>query len=92
VRQIETIQDAGLMFFGQRADRSGPVAGGVAGAVWGLRLKYPAALNGPQFLAERSILKRPLVPVDGYLPVPKGPGLGVEVDEGGVREYGLAKL
>lgn len=27
-----------------------------------------------------------LTPVDGYLPVPKGPGLGVEIDEAAVRE------
>ena len=43
--------------------------------------RYPAALNGPQFLAGRSILKQPLEPRDGELAVPVGPGLGVEVDE-----------
>jgi galactonate dehydratase len=30
--------------------------------------------------------KTPLTPVDGYLPIPKGPGLGVEIDEDAVRE------
>jgi L-alanine-DL-glutamate epimerase-like enolase superfamily enzyme len=43
-------------------------------------LAYPAALNGPQFLAG-SILKQPFEVVDGQLTVPVGPGLGVEVDE-----------
>jgi galactonate dehydratase len=30
--------------------------------------------------------KTPLTAVDGYLPIPEGPGLGVEIDEGKVRE------
>jgi galactonate dehydratase len=30
--------------------------------------------------------KAPLTPVDGYLPVPEGPGLGVDIDEAAVRE------
>jgi L-alanine-DL-glutamate epimerase-like enolase superfamily enzyme len=46
------------------------------------RLDGPAALNGPQFL-EGSILKDPLAfsPETGTMAVPRGPGLGVEVDE-----------
>jgi muconate cycloisomerase len=47
-------------------------------------LKYPAALNGPQFLAG-SFLKRPFQVEGGALGVPTGAGLGVEVDEGKVR-------
>jgi galactonate dehydratase len=30
--------------------------------------------------------KAALTPIDGYLPVPEGPGLGVEIDEAAVRE------
>ena len=30
--------------------------------------------------------KEALTPVDGYLPVPEGPGLGVDIDEAAVRE------
>jgi galactonate dehydratase len=30
--------------------------------------------------------KGPLTPVDGYLPIPSGPGLGIEIDEERVRE------
>ena len=30
--------------------------------------------------------KDALTPVDGYLPVPEGPGLGIDIDEGAVRE------
>ncbi|MEO8370417.1 MAG: enolase C-terminal domain-like protein [Candidatus Solibacter sp.] len=47
-------------------------------------LKYPAALNGPQFLAG-SFLRRPLVVENGALLVPTGAGLGIEVDEEKVR-------
>ena len=47
-------------------------------------LKYPAALNGPQFLAG-SFLKRALAVENGALVVPVGAGLGVEVDEEKVR-------
>lgn len=48
-------------------------------------LKKPAALNGPQFLGA-SVLKEPLKVVGGRIKVPKGPGLGIEVDEEKVRE------
>ena len=47
-------------------------------------LKYPAALNGLQFLAG-SFLKVPFKLEDGAIRVPPGPGLGVEVDEEKVR-------
>ena len=30
--------------------------------------------------------KEVLTPIDGYLPVPEGPGLGIEIDEAAVRE------
>jgi L-alanine-DL-glutamate epimerase-like enolase superfamily enzyme len=43
-------------------------------------LTKPAALNGPQFLAA-DILKKPLRVEHGLAYPPKGPGLGVEVDE-----------
>jgi L-alanine-DL-glutamate epimerase-like enolase superfamily enzyme len=47
-------------------------------------LKFPAALNGPQFLAG-SFLKQPFQVEGGALRVPTAAGLGVEVDEGKVR-------
>jgi L-alanine-DL-glutamate epimerase-like enolase superfamily enzyme len=43
-------------------------------------LKFPAALNGPQFL-DHSILQQPFQVLNGTVPVPEGAGLGVEVDE-----------
>lgn len=54
-------------------------------------LRFPAALNGPQFLSKLSILKNPLVPTDGHLPVATGPGLGVEIDEQKLEEYRMKK-
>jgi len=79
-RQIEILEDAGLLFLGSGlTDPDVSLAASLAlFAAYGLR--FPAALNGPQFLSG-SILKTPLVPVDGELSVPPGAGLGVEVDE-----------
>lgn len=52
-------------------------------------LKRPAALNGPQFLGA-SVLKQPHVVKEGRIQIPKGPGLGIEVDEAKVRELSAA--
>ena len=54
-------------------------------------LKYPAALNGLQFLAG-SFLKKPFRLEDGGLRPPAGPGLGVEVDEEKVRDGARAGI
>ena len=83
-RQVEILMDAGLMFLGSGlTDPDASLSASLAlyGA-YGLR--FPAALNGPQFLAE-SVLKRPFKPVNGELDVPVKPGLGIEVDEEKVK-------
>jgi muconate cycloisomerase len=54
-------------------------------------LKKPAALNGPQFLAA-DVLKKPLAVADGYIDVPTGPGLGIEVDEEKVKSLVVRNL
>jgi L-alanine-DL-glutamate epimerase-like enolase superfamily enzyme len=84
-RQVEFLQQNGLMFLGSGlTDPDLSLAASLA--LYGAYdLQYPAALNGPQFLAGTSILKQPLIPADGRLPVPTGPGLGVEVDEDQLR-------
>jgi L-alanine-DL-glutamate epimerase-like enolase superfamily enzyme len=51
-------------------------------------LNRPAALNGPQFLGA-SVLKEPLAVRDGKIKVPKGPGLGIDVDEEKVRDLSM---
>ena len=43
-------------------------------------LKKPAALNGPQFLTT-DVLATPLAIANGMAEIPRGPGLGVDVDE-----------
>jgi L-alanine-DL-glutamate epimerase-like enolase superfamily enzyme len=79
-RQVEILQNAGLMFLGSGlTDPDLSLAAGLA--LYGAYdLKYPAALNGPQFLSG-SILKDPFKVLNGEIPVPHGPGLGLEVDE-----------
>lgn len=79
-RQIEILLDAGLMFLGSGlSDPDISLAASLA--LYGAYdLKYPAALNGPQFLTG-SILKEPLEVVGGEVAVPSGEGLGVEVNE-----------
>ena len=83
-RQIEILQDAGLMFLGSGlTDPDVSLAASlILYGAYGL--KYPAALNGPQFLGA-SIITEPFKPVGGKVRVPKGPGLGIEVDEDKVR-------
>jgi L-alanine-DL-glutamate epimerase-like enolase superfamily enzyme len=85
-RQIEIVLNAGLMFLGSGlTDPDVSLAASLV--LYGAYdLKYPAALNGPQFL-QGSVLRQPLTPVGGELPVPSGPGLGVEVDADRIRQF-----
>lgn len=84
-RQIEILEDAGLMFLGSGlTDPDISLAASLA--IYGAYgLKYPAALNGPQFLAQ-SVITNPFKPQDGKLAIPAGPGLGIEVDEEKIEE------
>jgi L-alanine-DL-glutamate epimerase-like enolase superfamily enzyme len=84
-RQIEIIQRAGLMFLGSGlTDPDISLAASLA--LYGAYdLKYPAALNGPQFLSG-SILKNPFEVKYGEIAVPTGYGLGVNVDESKLAE------
>lgn len=79
-RQMELLLDAGLMFLG--SGLSDPdISLAAALALYGAYdLKYPAALNGPQFL-QGSVLRKPFAVAGGKLALPVGEGLGVEVDE-----------
>lgn len=79
-RQIELLQDAGLMVLGSGlTDPDISLAASLA--LYGAYdIRFPAALNGPQFLDD-SVLTSPLTPRDGTLAIPTGPGLGIEVDE-----------
>ena len=79
-QQIEMLENSGLLFLG--SGLTDPDVSLAASLILysAYNLRYPAALNGPQFLAE-SIITEPFEPVEGKVRVPKGPGLGIEVDE-----------
>ena len=83
-RQIEILEKRGLMFLGSGlTDPDVSLAASLV--LYGAcDLKYPAALNGPQFL-EGSFLESPFDASGGEIAVPSGPGLGVEVDEAKLR-------
>mgnify|MGYP005841676083 CR=1 FL=1 len=83
-RQVEILQDAGLLFLGSGLTDPDVALAAALQLYGAYQLKFPAALNGPQFLAA-SFLKSPLTVKDGELAVPAGPGLGVEIDESKVR-------
>ena len=83
--QIELLKQEGLAFLGSGlTDPHFPAASLILFGACGLN--RPAALNGPQFLGA-SVLKEPLAVRDGKIKVPKGPGLGIEVDEDKVRDF-----
>lgn len=84
-QQIEMVQDRGLMFLGSGLTDPDVSLAAMLALYSAFDLQYPAALNGPQFL-DHSVIKKPLVPVDGKLTPPDGPGLGVEVDMDLVNE------
>ena len=79
-QQVRILEDSGLMFLGSGlTDPDVSLAASlILYGAYGL--KFPAALNGPQFLGT-SVIKEPFVPVGGKVPIPQGPGLGIEVDE-----------
>lgn len=85
VRQVEILEDADLMFLGSGlTDPDVSLAASLI--LYGaFGLQYPAALNGPQFLGE-SVLRDPFTVTDGRVRVPRGPGLGIAVDEDKVRD------
>ncbi|MCC6698971.1 MAG: mandelate racemase [Candidatus Hydrogenedentes bacterium] len=85
VEQVEILEHAGLMFLGSGlTDPDVSLAASLI--LYGaFGLKFPAALNGPQFLGT-SVITEPFQPVGGKVRIPKGPGLGIEVDEDKVRQ------
>lgn len=85
-RQIERLLDAGLMWLGSGLTDPDVSLAASLHLYGAFGLKYPAALNGPQFV-DGSVLSSPFVVRDGMLEVPKGPGLGVDVDEAKIEQF-----
>jgi L-alanine-DL-glutamate epimerase-like enolase superfamily enzyme len=84
-RQVETVLKHKLMFLGSGLTDPDVSLAAALQLYAAYDLKYPAALNGPQFLEGTSFLKQPIQVRDGEAVVPQGPGLGVEVDEQKLR-------
>jgi L-alanine-DL-glutamate epimerase-like enolase superfamily enzyme len=84
-RQIEILLDAGMMWLGSGLTDPDISLAATLALFGAYDYKLPAALNGPQFLVG-DVLKQPLIPEDGYLAVPTGPGLGVDVDESKIKD------
>jgi L-alanine-DL-glutamate epimerase-like enolase superfamily enzyme len=83
--QIELLRKAGMRFLGSGLTDPDISLAATLILFGAFGLDRPAALNGPQFLGA-SVLKQPFAVRDGKIPIPKGPGLGIEVDEAKVRE------
>ena len=90
-RQIEMVQNRGLMFLGSGLTDPDLALAASLVLYGAYDLKYPAALNGPQFLSG-SILKQGFEVKNGELAVPTGYGLGAEVDETKLRELSVKDL
>ena len=78
--QIEIIERNGLQWVGSGLTDPDISLAATLHLYTAFGLKKPAALNGLQFLTE-SILTEPISDTGGKMTCPRGPGLGVEVDE-----------
>lgn len=85
-KQIEIVERNNLMFLGSGLTDPDISLAASLQLYGAFHLKFPAALNGLQFL-DGSILKQPFTLAGGALRVPTGPGLGIEVDEKKLREF-----
>jgi L-alanine-DL-glutamate epimerase-like enolase superfamily enzyme len=84
-KQVEILLNAGLMILGSGLTDPDTALAAALQLYGAYGLKFPAALNGPQFLTG-SFLRKPILVKGGEAEIPVGPGLGVEVDEQRVRK------
>lgn len=85
VAQLDLLEKHNLMFLGSGLTDPDISLAATLILYGAYGLKKPAALNGPQFLGE-SVLKEPFRDAGGRVKIPKGHGLGIEVDEDKVRD------
>jgi L-alanine-DL-glutamate epimerase-like enolase superfamily enzyme len=83
-QQIEFCEQNGLMWLGSGLTDPDVSLAATLQVFAAYGLAKPAALNGPQFLAA-DVLRVPIRVEGGVVEVPRGPGLGVEVDEARVE-------
>jgi len=79
-RQIEICRENKLIWLGSGLTDPDISMAATLSLYGAFGLTKPAALNGPQFLTA-DVLKKPLQIEQGIAYIPKGPGLGIEVDE-----------
>lgn len=84
-RQIELCLKHDLIWLGSGLTDPDISLAATLGLYGAFGLKKPAALNGPQFLVA-DVLKKQLRIKNGIAHVPRGPGLGIDVDEDKVVE------
>ena len=82
---IEYMEQNGLLFFASGLTDPDLAFAACLQIFGAYGLDKPAALNAPQFLSG-SILKQPLPITGDQAALPAGPGLGVQVDEGKLRQ------
>jgi L-alanine-DL-glutamate epimerase-like enolase superfamily enzyme len=85
VGQLKLLEKHKLMFLGSGLTDPDISLAATLALYGAFGLRKPAALNGPQFLGT-SVLKEPFKVVGGRVKIPKGHGLGIEVDEAAVKE------
>jgi L-alanine-DL-glutamate epimerase-like enolase superfamily enzyme len=85
VAQLELLKKHKLMFLGSGLTDPDISLAATLILYGAYGLNRPAALNGPQFLGT-SVLKEPFTVKGGKVKIPKGHGLGIEVDEAKVRD------
>ncbi|MFQ5503700.1 MAG: mandelate racemase/muconate lactonizing enzyme family protein [Planctomycetota bacterium] len=78
--QIQLLEERGLRWLGSGLTDPDISLAASLGLFGAFGLAKPAALNGPQFL-KGDVLKEPIRIEAGEAWVPKGPGLGIRVDE-----------
>lgn len=87
-RQIEFLEQNGLLILGSGLTDPDVSLAGTLALFGAYGLAHSAALNGPQYLSA-SVLRAPFRVQAGTLPVPAGPGLGIEVDREAVNAIAL---
>ena len=84
-RQIELCLENGLMWVGSGLTDPDISLAATLGLYGAFGLERPAALNGDQFL-DADVLKKRIRIEDGFAYVPRGAGLGIDVEEAKVIE------
>lgn len=82
---VRLLQDRGLLLFASGLTDPDLSLAASAHLFAAAGLERPAALNGPQYLAGRGTTDENFKAEGDLLRVPRGPGLGVQIDETAVR-------